>query len=48
MEAILERYGLDRVTVVDTGIREGAVLAATHAGREWRAELSRIAHGWRP
>lgn len=48
MEAILERYGLDRVTVVDTGIREGAVLAATHAGPEWRAELPRIAHGWRP
>lgn len=48
MEAILERYGLDRVTVVDTGVREGAVLAATHAGRDWRTELPRIAHGWRP
>ena len=48
MEAILERYGLDRVTVVDTGIREGAVLAATHAGAAWRSELPRIAHGWRP
>ena len=48
MEAILERYELDRVTVVDTGIREGAVLAATQAGPAWRAELPRIAHGWRP
>ena len=48
MEAILERYGLDRVTVVDTGVREGAVLAATRAGHDWRAELPRIAHGWRP
>ncbi|MBF6605741.1 MAG: hypothetical protein IVW53_09205 [Chloroflexi bacterium] len=47
MEAILERYGLDRMTVVDTGIREGAVLATTHAGPGWRGELRSIAHGWR-
>lgn len=47
MEAILERYGLDRVTVVDTGVREGAVLAATHSGPAWRTDLPRIAHGWR-
>jgi exopolyphosphatase/guanosine-5'-triphosphate,3'-diphosphate pyrophosphatase len=46
LEAILERYGLDRLMVVDTGIREGAVLAATRGGAAWRSELETIAHGW--
>jgi exopolyphosphatase / guanosine-5'-triphosphate,3'-diphosphate pyrophosphatase len=48
LEAILERYELERLTVVDTGVREGAVLAATRAGAAWRTDLEAIARGWRP
>jgi exopolyphosphatase/guanosine-5'-triphosphate,3'-diphosphate pyrophosphatase len=47
LEAILDRYGLDRLTVLDTGIREGAVLAATRAGAEWREALPSLTLGWR-
>ena len=46
LEAILERYGRDRIRVVDTGVREGAVLAATRGGATWRADLETIARGW--
>jgi len=47
LEAILDRYGLDRLRVLDTGIREGAVLAATRAGSEWRTSLPSLTRGWR-
>jgi exopolyphosphatase / guanosine-5'-triphosphate,3'-diphosphate pyrophosphatase len=47
LEAILARYGLVRLTVVDTGIREGAVLAANRAGSDWRSVLPELARGWR-
>ena len=44
--ALFERYGTERIRVSETGIREGAVLAAVHAGATWRAHLSWLAHGW--
>jgi exopolyphosphatase/guanosine-5'-triphosphate,3'-diphosphate pyrophosphatase len=44
--AIMERYGVNRVHVSDGGIREGTVLAAVHAGAEWREGLAWLAHGW--
>ena len=47
MEAILERYGAGSMRVVETGIREGAILAVVHGGRAWRDRLADLAHGWR-
>jgi len=47
LDAILERYGTDRVRVSDAGIREGVILAVEHAGRSWRDRLPELAHGWR-
>lgn len=46
MDALLERYGADALTVSDAGLREGAVLAVDHAGRAWRDRLERLVHGW--
>ena len=45
--ALMAHYGIDRVTVSDEGVREGAVLVADHAGRGWRDRLEVLAHGWR-
>lgn len=47
VEAILRRYGADRLTVSDAGLREGAIFVADHAGRAWRDRLPELAHGWR-
>lgn len=47
VEALMRRYGVDRIRVSDAGIREGAILAADHAGRAWRDRLPALAHGWR-
>lgn len=47
VDAALRRYGVDRLTVSDAGLREGAVFVADHAGREWRDHLPELAHGWR-
>lgn len=47
VDAILRRYGVDRLTVSDAGLREGAILVADHAGRAWRDRLPELAHGWR-
>jgi exopolyphosphatase / guanosine-5'-triphosphate,3'-diphosphate pyrophosphatase len=47
LEAFLERYGLRRLRVLDTGIREGAVLAASRVGTSWRDDLDELARGWR-
>ena len=47
MDAILDRYGADRIRVSDAGVREGAVLAVAHARWTWRDRLSDLAHGWR-
>jgi exopolyphosphatase/guanosine-5'-triphosphate,3'-diphosphate pyrophosphatase len=43
---ILDRCGIDAVRVVDTGIREGAIIAAARAGPGWRDRLEELAHGW--
>jgi Ppx/GppA phosphatase family len=46
VDAILERYRIDRLRVVDEGIREGAVLAAAAAGSGWRDRLPTLVRGW--
>jgi exopolyphosphatase/guanosine-5'-triphosphate,3'-diphosphate pyrophosphatase len=47
VDALLRRYGVERVRVSEEGMREGAILVADHAGREWRDRLADLAHGWR-
>jgi exopolyphosphatase/pppGpp-phosphohydrolase len=47
MDAILERYSVDRLHVSEAGIREGTILAVAHAGPAWRDRLADLAHGWR-
>jgi exopolyphosphatase/guanosine-5'-triphosphate,3'-diphosphate pyrophosphatase len=47
MDAILDRYGAERIRVSDAGLREGTILAVSHAGRTWRDRLGELAHGWR-
>ena len=46
LEAILARYGLERATASEEGIREGTVLALARAGAAWRDRLEALAHGW--
>ena len=46
VEAIMTRYGVTEVRVADGGVREGTVLAVSHAGPAWRDQLERLAHGW--
>jgi exopolyphosphatase/pppGpp-phosphohydrolase len=46
VDAILERYGVDRMQVSEEGIREGAILAASVAGPAWRDRLPFLAAGW--
>jgi exopolyphosphatase/guanosine-5'-triphosphate,3'-diphosphate pyrophosphatase len=46
VDAILERYGTDRLRVSDEGIREGLALAAAAAGPAWRDRLPRLVRGW--
>jgi exopolyphosphatase/pppGpp-phosphohydrolase len=47
VDALMRRYGVDRVRVSEAGMREGAILIANHAGRAWRDRLAELAHGWR-
>jgi exopolyphosphatase/pppGpp-phosphohydrolase len=47
MDAILDRYGAERIRVSDAGLREGTILVVSHAGHAWRDRLSDLAHGWR-
>lgn len=47
LDAILERYGVDRLRVSEVGVREGTILVVDHAGPAWRDQLARLAHGWR-
>ena len=47
LDAILERYGVDKVRISHAGVREGTILAVAHAGRTWRDQLVNLAHGWR-
>ncbi len=46
IDTVLDRVGADRGRVVDTGIREGAIIAADRAGDAWRDRLEELAHGW--
>jgi exopolyphosphatase/guanosine-5'-triphosphate,3'-diphosphate pyrophosphatase len=46
VEVVLERCRVDAVRVVDTGVREGAIIAAARAGQGWRDRLEELAHGW--
>lgn len=46
LDAVLERYGLDRVHISEAGIREGAILASARAGTGWRDGLAELARGW--
>jgi exopolyphosphatase/guanosine-5'-triphosphate,3'-diphosphate pyrophosphatase len=46
VDAILERYGVERLRVCDEGIREGAVIAAAKAGSDWRDRLTSLVAGW--
>jgi len=46
VQAIIDRFGVPRVRVSDSGIREGTVLAVAHAGVAWRDRLEELAHGW--
>lgn len=47
MDAILDRYGADRIRVSEAGVREGTILAVEHGGPSWRDRLLELAHGWR-
>jgi exopolyphosphatase/guanosine-5'-triphosphate,3'-diphosphate pyrophosphatase len=44
--AIMERYGVEEIRVVEGGIREGTVIAVAHAAASWRDRLEELAHGW--
>ena len=46
IETVLDRVGIAFGRVVDTGIRQGAIIAADRAGDEWRDRLEELAHGW--
>ena len=46
IEAVLDRVRAEAGRVVDTGIREGAIVAADRAGAHWRQRLEELAHGW--
>ena len=45
IETVLDRVGMASGRVVDTGIREGAIIAADRAGETWRDRLDELAHG---
>ncbi len=46
VDAILDRYGVDRLRVSEASIREGAILVAAIAGNAWRDRLPALAEGW--
>jgi exopolyphosphatase/guanosine-5'-triphosphate,3'-diphosphate pyrophosphatase len=46
VEAIMGRYDVREIRVVDAGVREGAIIAVAHAGPSWRDWLEELAHGW--
>ena len=46
IETVLDRVGVAIGRVADSGIREGAIIAADRAGDEWRDRLDELAHGW--
>ncbi len=46
LEALMDRYAVERVTAVEEGLREGVILALARAGSGWRDRLDALAHGW--
>jgi exopolyphosphatase / guanosine-5'-triphosphate,3'-diphosphate pyrophosphatase len=46
VRAVLDRFGARELIVVDSGIREGALIAVARAGPAWRDRLAPLAHGW--
>jgi exopolyphosphatase / guanosine-5'-triphosphate,3'-diphosphate pyrophosphatase len=46
VRAVAERFGAIEVIVVDSGIREGALIAVDRAGPAWRDRLAPLAQGW--
>jgi exopolyphosphatase/guanosine-5'-triphosphate,3'-diphosphate pyrophosphatase len=46
VRAVAQRYSADEILVVDSGIREGALIAVARAGPAWRDRLGPLVHGW--
>ena len=46
VRAVGDRFGVEELIVVDSGIREGALIAVARAGPAWRDRLEPLAHGW--
>ena len=46
IDALMGHYGVEVVRVSDAGMREGAILLASHGGRSWRDRLPVLARGW--
>jgi exopolyphosphatase/pppGpp-phosphohydrolase len=46
LEALMDRYAVERATAVEEGLREGVVFALARAGAGWRDRLEDLAHGW--
>jgi exopolyphosphatase/guanosine-5'-triphosphate,3'-diphosphate pyrophosphatase len=46
VDAILEHYAAERLTVSEEGIREGLVIAAAAAGPAWRDRIRVLVRGW--
>ena len=46
VDAILARYGVDRLRVSEEGMREGTILVVAKAGAAWRDRLPALVHGW--
>jgi exopolyphosphatase/guanosine-5'-triphosphate,3'-diphosphate pyrophosphatase len=46
VRAVAEHFGAIELIVVDSGIREGALIAVARAGPAWRDRLAPLVHGW--
>jgi len=46
VRAVAERFAAIELIVVDSGIREGALIAADRAAPAWRDRLAALAQGW--
>jgi exopolyphosphatase/guanosine-5'-triphosphate,3'-diphosphate pyrophosphatase len=46
VRAVAERFVMNEMLIVDSGIREGALIAVARAGPAWRDQLAPLAHGW--
>jgi exopolyphosphatase / guanosine-5'-triphosphate,3'-diphosphate pyrophosphatase len=46
VRAVAERFDARELLVVDSGIREGALIAVARAGPAWRDLLEPLVHGW--